>query len=72
MPRRMPKLTVRRSARTAQSATLLQPADWASSGFYISNPNNYLTNNAASGGTSGFMVLVLPTPIGVREAHMPC
>ncbi|KAG2489710.1 hypothetical protein HYH03_011817 [Edaphochlamys debaryana] len=50
-----------------QSATLLQPADWAASGFYISNPNNYLTNNAASGGVSGFVIIRLDSPIGLSR-----
>eukprot|EP00198_Chlamydomonas_reinhardtii_P011745 XP_001701082.1 predicted protein [Chlamydomonas reinhardtii] len=50
-----------------QSATLLQPADWAAAGFYLSNANNYVDNNAASGGTSGFMFLNLPLPIGLNR-----
>ncbi|KAG2425540.1 hypothetical protein HXX76_013584 [Chlamydomonas incerta] len=50
-----------------QSATLLQPADWAAAGFYLSNANNYIDNNAASGGTSGFMFLNLPLPIGLNR-----
>ncbi|KAG2444074.1 hypothetical protein HYH02_009017 [Chlamydomonas schloesseri] len=49
------------------SATLLQPADWAAAGFYVSNANNYIDNNAASGGTSGFMFLNLPLPIGLNR-----
>jgi hypothetical protein len=37
----------------AANATFPQPSDSAASGFYITNPNNRLTNNAASGGYSG-------------------
>ncbi|KAG2454241.1 hypothetical protein HYH02_001275 [Chlamydomonas schloesseri] len=49
------------------SATLLQPADWAAAGFYLSNAYNTIENNAASGGTSGFMFLNLPLPIGLNR-----
>ncbi|KAG2447710.1 hypothetical protein HYH02_007170 [Chlamydomonas schloesseri] len=49
------------------SSTLLQPADWAAAGFYLSNAYNYIENNAASGGTSGFMFLNLPLPIGMNR-----
>ena len=37
----------------AASASQPQPSDAAASGFYVSNPNNRLTSNAASGGYSG-------------------
>lgn len=36
-----------------ESSNLPQPSDAAASGFYVTNPNNRLTNNAASGGYSG-------------------
>lgn len=36
-----------------ESAAQPQPSDAAASGFYLTNPNNRLTNNAASGGYSG-------------------
>ncbi|KAG2494043.1 hypothetical protein HYH03_007689 [Edaphochlamys debaryana] len=51
-----------------QSATLLQPADWAASGFYMSNPNNDMIGNAASGGVSGFLIVRLERPIGLNRA----
>lgn len=35
------------------SDSLAQPSDAAASGFYITNPNNRVTSNAASGGYSG-------------------
>ena len=35
------------------SSSVVQPSDAAASGFYISNPNNRVTSNAASGGYSG-------------------
>lgn len=37
----------------AESPGQPQPSDAAASGFYVTNPNNRLTNNAASGGYSG-------------------
>ena len=36
-----------------------------------SNAYNYIDNNAASGGTSGFMFLNLPLPIGVSAGVCP-
>ncbi|PRW44355.1 G8 domain-containing [Chlorella sorokiniana] len=47
-----------------ESPGMPQPSDSAASGFYVTNPNNRLTNNAASGGYSGFIYPVLPKPIG--------
>ncbi|KAI3428632.1 hypothetical protein D9Q98_007455 [Chlorella vulgaris] len=44
-----------------------QPADAAASGFYVTNPNNRLSNNAASGGYAGFTYPVLPKPIGLSR-----
>ena len=44
-----------------------QPADAGAAGFYVSNPNNDLIGNAASGGVSGFAYPVLPKPIGVSR-----
>ncbi|KAL4433088.1 hypothetical protein ABPG77_006515 [Micractinium sp. CCAP 211/92] len=52
----------------AESATQPQPSDAAASGFYVTNPNNRLTNNAASGGYSGFFYPVLPKPIGFSRS----
>ncbi|KAI7839068.1 hypothetical protein COHA_007210 [Chlorella ohadii] len=47
-----------------ESPGMPQPSDAAASGFYVTNPNNRLSNNAASGGYSGFIYPVLPKPIG--------
>ncbi|KXZ41755.1 hypothetical protein GPECTOR_293g788 [Gonium pectorale] len=47
-----------------QTATLLIPSDWAASCFYITNPYNFVTNNAASGGTTGYNFLRLVKPVG--------
>lgn len=53
-----------------------QPSDAAASGFYVTNPNNRLTNNAASGGYSGactvWAALALDTLAGTRlDAWLP-
>ncbi len=50
-----------------ESASLSQPADAGAAAFYISNPNNSLIGNAASGGVSGFSFPVLEKPIGVNR-----
>lgn len=50
-----------------ESPSLSQPADAGASPFYISNPNNNLIGNAASGGVSGFSFPVLEKPIGVSR-----
>lgn len=50
-----------------ESPSLAQPADAGASAFYISNPNNNLIGNAASGGVSGFTFPVLEKPIGVNR-----
>ncbi|KXZ51321.1 hypothetical protein GPECTOR_13g808 [Gonium pectorale] len=47
-----------------QTDTLLIPSDWAASCFYITNPYNFVTNNAASGGTTGYSFLRLAKPVG--------
>lgn len=52
-----------------QSPGLSQPADAGASAFYISNPNNNLIGNAASGGVSGFSFPVLEKPIGVNRLN---
>ncbi|KAI3430644.1 hypothetical protein D9Q98_005237 [Chlorella vulgaris] len=49
------------------SGSLAQPSDAAASGFYISNPNNRVTSNAASGGYSGFIYPVVPKPTGLSR-----
>jgi hypothetical protein len=54
-------------ATVAESAAVAQPADAAAAGFYMTNPNNDLVGNAASGGALGFAVLVLEKPIGLSR-----
>ena len=44
-----------------------QPADAGAAAFYVSNPNNDLIGNAASGGVSGFAYPVLQKPIGISR-----
>ena len=48
----------------AQSAAFAQPADRAAAGFYISNGNNRIIGNAASGGFAGFSFPNLPEALG--------
>ena len=50
-----------------QSTEVSQPADHGAAGFYVSNPNNNLIGNAASGGVSGYAFPVLPKPIGINR-----
>ncbi|HEY0469378.1 MAG TPA: DNRLRE domain-containing protein, partial [Polyangiaceae bacterium] len=47
-----------------QSPDLVQPADRAAAGFYISNGNNRIIGNAASGGFTGFSLPNLPRALG--------
>jgi len=47
-----------------QSDTLTLPADVSASAFYITNIQNYIIGNAASGGWAGFAFPILPTPLG--------
>ena len=51
-----------------ERAEATQPADAGAAAFYVSNPNNDLIGNAASGGVSGFAYPVLPKPIGLSRA----
>jgi hypothetical protein len=44
-----------------------QPADAGAAAFYVSNPNNDIIGNAASGGVSGFAYPVLQKPIGISR-----
>ena len=44
-----------------------QPADAGAAAFYVSNPNNDVIGNAASGGVSGFAYPVLHKPIGLSR-----
>lgn len=46
------------------SADLIQPADRAAAGFYISNGNNRIVGNASSGGFAGFSFPNLPKALG--------
>lgn len=50
--------------KIVQSDDLLNPADRAAAGFYITNTNNKFFGNAASGGFAGFSFPNLPKPIG--------
>jgi G8 domain len=47
-----------------QSDILTLPADVTASGFYITNVQNNIIGNAASGGWSGFAFPNLPSPLG--------
>jgi hypothetical protein len=47
-----------------ESADLIQPADRAAAGFYISNGNNRIIGNASSGGFAGFSLPNLPQALG--------
>ena len=54
-----------------QSDILTLPADVTASGFYITNVQNNIIGNAASGGWSGFAFPNLPTPLGLdRNLNM--
>ncbi|RMZ52666.1 hypothetical protein APUTEX25_000785, partial [Auxenochlorella protothecoides] len=53
---------------TTSGTGLENPSDSSAAGFYITNPYNTLTNNAASGGYSGFFYPVLPAPIGLSRS----
>ena len=49
-----PAAGVDQTGQTFQATPAMpQPSDAAAAGFYVTNPNNRLTNNAASGGYSG-------------------
>jgi len=50
-----------------QSPTLTLPADVTASGFYITNVNNNIIGNTASGGWSGFAFPNLPSPVGLSK-----
>jgi len=50
-----------------QSDTLTLPADVTASGFYITNVQNNLIGNTASGGWAGFAFPNLPTPVGLSK-----
>jgi len=47
-----------------QNDNILIPADIAAGGFYVTNANNKLIGNTASGGFAGFSYVNLPEPIG--------
>jgi hypothetical protein len=47
-----------------QSADLILPADVTAAGFYITNMNNVIRGNVASGGWAGFAFPALDTPVG--------
>ena len=50
-----------------QSDELLLPADVTASGFYVTNANNRLVGNAASGGWAGFAFPELPSPVKLHR-----
>ena len=50
-----------------RSSTLNLPADATASAFYITNVNNYIVGNAASGGWAGFAFPILPSPVGLSR-----
>jgi len=50
-----------------ESPDLALPADVTASGFYITNVNNYIIGNAASGGWAGFAFPSLQSPIGLHK-----
>ena len=56
-----------------ESDDLLNPADTTAAGFYITNANNVLRGNAASGGWTGFSFPELPAPLHYHrhEAKTP-
>lgn len=49
------------------STGLENPSDTAAAGYYVTDPNNWVTNNAASGGYSGFFYPILPSPINMHK-----
>ena len=51
-----------------QSSSLRQPADAAAAGFWITNLRNTITNNAASGGWTGFSIPRLDKPVGLHRS----
>jgi len=48
------------------SSELVNPADIAASGFYVTNGNNHILGNAASSGFAGYTFPYLPEPIGTN------
>jgi hypothetical protein len=50
-----------------EASDLLLPADIAASGFYITNVNNNITGNSASGGWAGYAFPILDKPIGLHK-----
>jgi hypothetical protein len=59
-----PKGTTQSTPLYKQSSTLTLPADVTASAFYITNVQNFIVGNAASGGWAGFAFPNLPAPIG--------
>lgn len=55
------------TATYKQSTTLTLPADVTASGYYISNIQNNVIGNSASGGWAGFAFPNLPSPIGLSR-----
>ena len=51
----------------SQSVDLILPADVTASGYYLTNLQNDIIGNAASGGWSGFALPVLHNPIGPHK-----
>jgi hypothetical protein len=59
--------TVKRHPRINKVRALAQPADVTASAFYITNIQNYVIGNAASGGWAGFAFPILHEPIGAHR-----
>ena len=51
----------------SHSENLTLPADVTASGYYITNLDNYIAGNTASGGWSGFAIPILPAPVGLNR-----
>ena len=51
----------------AFAGVLDQPADLTAAGFYLTNLHNVITDNAASGGWTGFSVPSLTAPVGLHR-----
>jgi hypothetical protein len=50
-----------------QSENLTLPADVTASAYYITNVDNYIIGNVASGGWAGFAMPLLPHPVGAHR-----
>jgi cell migration-inducing and hyaluronan-binding protein len=62
-------LGVRTQAVASESGRLIIPTDVNPSIFWITNPNNTYTNNAAVGGKFGYWFIMPVNPIGISAPH---